>query len=161
MTIYLILGFAGLAFLLVSLLAGEFLDGVLHVGGDWFSSAAAAAFVSAFGFCASLAQSADLGTPATLGLGVAAGALVATLTAWLTRLLKNGATDQTPRTTDIVGYDGVVVSTIPEAGFGVVSISVGGHLTRLNARAVETIESGAAVTVVGVLSPTAVSVARL
>ncbi len=161
MTIYLVLGVAGLAFLLVSLLAGEFLDGVLHLGGDWFSSAAVAAFVSAFGFCASLAESADLGTPATLGLGVAAGALVAAGTAWLTRTLKDGATDQTPRTSDVIGYDGVVVSAIPEAGFGVVNIIVGGHLTRLNARAVETIETGAAVTVVGVLSPTAVSVARL
>ncbi|PZF81527.1 NfeD family protein [Jiangella anatolica] len=161
MTIYLVLGIAGLAFLLVSLLAGEFLDGVLHLDTDWFSSAAVAAFVSAFGFCASLAQSADVGTPATLGLGAVAGVAFAALTAWLTRMLKNSATDQTPRTADIVGYDGVVVSSIPEAGFGVVNISVGGHLTRLNARATETIESGAAVTVVGVLSPTAVSVARL
>ncbi|WP_026875718.1 hypothetical protein [Jiangella gansuensis] len=161
MTIYLLVGFIGLGLLFVSLIAGEFLDGILDFGGGWFSGAAIAAFVSAFGFCAALAESSDLGTPATLALGIAAGALVAGLTGWLTRMLKNGATDETPRTTDVLGYDGVVVSSIPDSGFGVVSISVGGHLTRLNARALEPIESGSRVTVVGVLSPTAVSVARL
>lgn len=158
MTVYLVVGIVGLALLVISLVAGEIFDGF---GGDWFSGAAVAGFLSAFGFCAALAESLDAPAPVTIGAGVVVGLGVGGFAAWLTRLLKHSTTDDTPRTADVLGYDGVVVSSIPAAGFGVVSISVGGHLTRLNARSAEPLEPGAAVTVVGVLSPTAVSVARL
>jgi hypothetical protein len=51
-----------------------------------------------------------------------------------------------------------VVSAIPVDGFGSVSVVVGGHTVRLNARADAPLEAGTEVHVTGVLSPTAVTV---
>ena len=56
---------------------------------------------------------------------------------------------------------GTVVSAIPEDEFGVVSISVGGHLTRLNARSSLAVPAGTQVSVTSVISPTAVQVEPL
>ena len=52
-------------------------------------------------------------------------------------------------------------STIPEGGFGVVSISVAGHRTRLNARSSVAVPAGTQVSVTQVISPTAVQVEPL
>ena len=62
---------------------------------------------------------------------------------------------------DMVEKIGVVVSAIPEAGFGVVSISVGGHITRLNARSSVAVPAGTQVSVTSLISPTAVQVEPL
>lgn len=48
---------------------------------------------------------------------------------------------------------------VPPDGFGVVSILVGGHILRLNARAEQSLTTGTEVHVTSVLSPTAVTVA--
>lgn len=162
MTIYVVIGAIGLILLVVTLVGGELLDGVFDgLGADWFSGAALAGFLAAFGFCAALFDANGSPTPVSVGLGVGAGVLVGGFATWLTRLLRGGATDDTPRTGDVIGYDGTVVSSIPADGFGVITVSLGGHLTRFNARCSEPVSAGAAVTVVGVLSPTAVSVAPL
>ena len=68
----------------------------------------------------------------------------------------------TVRTSDMLEKIGSVVSAIPDGGgFGVVSLSVGGHITRLNARSSVAVPAGTQVSVTQVISPTAVQVEPL
>lgn len=160
MTLFLVLGVVGLALLAVSLVVGDLFDGVLDaVPGDVFSSAVIGGFVSAFGFGTALSQ--GLGAPLGLAvpLGVAVGLLFAWFASWLTRLVRGGGSDATVTTADTVGRDAKVVTGIPEGGFGVVRVQVGGHSLQLNARAEQPVEVGTEVYVTGVLSSTAVAVA--
>ena len=61
---------------------------------------------------------------------------------------------------DTVGLVGRVLTDIPGGGsYGVVRVSVGGHVLQCNASAVLAIPSGTEVSITGVLSPTAVTVA--
>lgn len=160
MTVYLVIGVVGLVLLLFSLLAGDMLDGLFDsIGAGWFSGAALAGFLAAFGFGATLFQANGSTTELSVAIGIGAGVVVAAFALWLTRLLRRGGTDDTLSTDDVIGYDGFVVAEIPETGFGVVSIAVGGHLTRFNATSDLPVDAGTRVTVTGVLSPTAVTVA--
>lgn len=162
MTTFLIIGAVGLAILLTSLIVGEFLDGLFDfLGGDLFSTAAAGAFVSAFGFGGALAVGA-LGTGPAVMVGALAGVLFAWLALWLTRMLRSGHTDGTPSNEATIGLDAVVITAIPVNGFGVVRVVLGGHTVTYNARSFDdnvAIESDTPVHVTGVLSPTAVTVA--
>lgn len=107
MTVYVVIGIVGLVLLLVSLLAGEVLDGIFDgIGGDWFSGAALSGFLAAFGFGAALFQANGSPTGLSVAIGVGAGVVVAAFALWLTRLLRRGGTDDTPRTDDVIGYDG-------------------------------------------------------
>lgn len=162
MSVFVVIGLIGLALLAVSVLFGDLLDGVFDVlAGDWFSGAVIGGFVSAFGFGAALADNAGMSGGAVVAIGVAAGALFAWFGAWLTRFVRGSETDATPKTDDVVGLDAMVVAAIPADGFGVVTVRVGGHVVRYNARAEAPLDSGSEVHVTGVLSPTAVSVAPL
>ena len=153
------IGVAGLALLLVSLVVGDLFDGALDVlSGDVFSSAVIGAFVAATGFGAAAAQGA-VGTALAIPVGLVTGTAFAWLAWWLTRLLRDGSGDATLTTDDTIGRDGRVISQIPAGGLGVVDILVGGHTVRLNARAEEPIGPGTAVHVTSVLSPTSVTVA--
>jgi len=160
MAIFLVVGVVGLAVLLVSLLLGDVLDGVADaLPGDLFSTEVVGAFVAATGFggAAALAAGAPTGLSWLVGLG--AGVVFGAFGAWLTRLIRGGGSDATLNTDDTVGYGGRVVSAIPESGFGSVSVVVGGHTVRLNARSDVPLEAGTEIHVTGVLSPTAVTVA--
>ncbi|MCW2794013.1 MAG: hypothetical protein JWO76_3111 [Nocardioides sp.] len=164
MTTFLVIGIAGLALLAVSLLFGDLFDGMLGglgdaLSSDWFSSAVAAGFVSAFGFGGALAQEAGAPALVAVPVGVVAGVAFGWFASWLTRLLRGGGSDDTPSTDDTLGRDATVVTGIPADGFGVVRVQLGGHVLRLNARADRPIEAGTDVHVTGVLSPTAVTVA--
>ena len=160
MTIFLILGIAGLALLAVSLLLGDVFDGMLDaLAGDIFSSAVIGGFLAAFGFGAALVQGLDGPLPLTLGVGAVAGLAAAWFASWLTRLIRGGGSDAAVSTADTLGREAQVVTGIPEQGYGVVRVRVGGHALQLNARAEQPIEPGAEVYVTGVLSPTAVAVA--
>lgn len=158
-TVFMVIGVAGLVLLLVSLLVGDLFDGALDVlAGDVFSSAVIGAFVAATGFGAAAVQGA-VGTAVALPVGLVTGAAFASFAWWLTRLLRDGSSDSTPTTDDTIGRDGRVISQIPADGLGVVDILLGGHTVRLNARAEHPLEPGTAVHVTGVLSPTSVTVA--
>lgn len=160
MSTYLVLGVVGLVVIAVSLVAGDLLDGVADgLAGDWFSTEVVGSFVSALGFGGAIAVS--VGAPGwlALGVGLGAGVVFGALGAWLTRLVRGGATDHTPAADDVVGHEGVVVSGVPADGFGAVRIHLGGHTLRFNARAELELDAGTRVHVTGVLSPTAVSVA--
>lgn len=159
-TTFLVIGVVGLLLLLVSLLAGDILDGAFDVlEADWFSSAVVGGFVSAFGFGGALA--AELGAPSVLAVpvGVVAGLIFAWFASWLTRVVRGGGSGESVRAADIVGYDATVLTDIPVGGFGVVRVRVGEHVLQYNARAEEDLAAGSPAHVIGVVSPTAVIVA--
>ena len=162
MTTFIIIGLVGLVLLGISLVLGDFLDGVFDaLAGDVFSSAVLGGFISAFGFGAAIVQGAGGPALVALPVGAVAGVGFAWFAAWLTGLLKDGASDATLTTDDAVGREGKVLSTIPADGLGTVRILVGGHVLQLNARAEQPLEAGTAVHVTSVLSPTAVTVAPI
>jgi membrane-bound ClpP family serine protease len=160
MTVFVVIGLIGLALLTASLVFGELLDGVFDaLSAEWLSGAVLGGFVSAFGFGAALADTTGVSQGAVIAIGVGAGAVFAWFAAWLTRVVRSGETDGTPRTDDVIGHAATVVSSIPADGFGIVTVRIGGHVVRYNARAEAPIEPGEEVHVTGVLSPTAVTVA--
>jgi membrane protein implicated in regulation of membrane protease activity len=162
LTTFLLIGFAGLVLLGISVLLGDLLDGVFDaLPGDVFSTAVIGGFTSAFGFGAAIAQ--NLGAPLLLAIavGVVAGVGFAWFAAWLTRLIRGGGSDATPAASDALGRDATVLTAIPDGGFGVVRVVIGGHVARYNARADRPVEVGTEVYVSAVLSPTAVTVARV
>jgi membrane protein implicated in regulation of membrane protease activity len=156
----LVIGIVGLALVGVSLFFGDVHGGLLEaLESDVFSTAVLGGFVSAFGFGAALMQ--GIGTPAVVSVlvGIAAGVAVGWLAWWLTRLVKDGASDSTLTTDDALGRSGRVISAIPADGFGAVRLMIGGHSVQLNAKAGAPIEPGTEVHVTQILSPTAVLVA--
>lgn len=160
MTVFLVLGAVGLALLALSLLLGDLFGGALDaLAGDVFSSAVIGGFVSAFGFGAALSEGLDAPLWLAVVVGVVVGAGFGWFASWLTRLVRGGGSDATVTTADAVGREAKVVTSIPEGGFGVVRVVVGGHSLQLNARAERAVEPGTEVYVTGVLSPTAVAVA--
>lgn len=160
MTLFLVLGVVGLVLLGVSLVVGDVFDGVFDaLPGDVFSSAVIGGFVSAFGFGAALSEGLEAPRWLAVAVGAVVGAGFAWFASWLTRLVRGGGSDATVTTEDAVGRDAKVVTSIPEGGFGVVRVVVGGHSLQLNARADRAVEPGTEVYVTGVLSPTAVAVA--
>ena len=166
MTTYLILGIVGLVVLGVSLLVGDVLDGLLGgaldgLGGDWFSTEVVGGFVSALGFGGAIAVSAGAPGPIALAVGLVVGTAFAWMAAKLTRLVRGAGTDEAPAAADVVGHQGVVLSAIPDDGFGTIRVYVGGHTLRYNASADLGLEAGSQVHVTSVLSPTAVTVAPM
>lgn len=160
MTVFVLIGLIGLVLLTVSLVFGEILDGVLDaLSAEWLSGAVVGGFVSAFGFGAALADNAGMAQGGVIAIGVGAGALFAWFASWLTRVVRGGETAAIPGTDEVIGHAATVVSSIPTGGFGVVTVRIGGHMVRYNARADSPIEPGEEVHVTGVLSPTAVTVA--
>jgi len=158
-TFFLVLGIAGLVLVLVSLVAGDLLDGALDaLEADWISSAAIGGFVSAFGFGGAAADAVGTPWPVSVAIALGAGVVVGWFALWLTRLLKDGPSDGTIAISDTVGKAAKVVTAIPGDGYGVVRIVVGGHTVTYNARANTPIEAGDEVNVIGVVSPTAVNV---
>lgn len=162
MTVFLVLGIAGLALLALSLVVGDVLDGALDaLEADWISTAVIGGFVSAFGFGGAASDGAGLPLPASLAIGAGSGLVVGWFAGWLTRVLKDSPSDGTVSISDSVGRVAKVVTAIPGDGYGVVRVVVGGHPMRLNATAHRPIEAGTEVNVTGVLSPTAVSVTEI
>lgn len=161
MTGFLIVGVAGVALVLLSLLLGDILDGVFDGLGDFFSTEVIGTFIGALGFVGAIALSLTGSTALALVLGAAAGVGLSWL-AWTgSRRLRQGDHTGSVRTSDLVERTGTVLADIPADGFGVITLSVGGHLTRVNAKSEAPIGSGTEVVVVAVLSPTAVSVVPL
>jgi hypothetical protein len=165
MTVFLIIGLAGLALLVAALVAGEFMDGVLEpingvLGGDLLSTGALAGFLGAFGFTAHAVAPA-LGPGIGSAVGLVAGLLVGAGAGFVTRALMTGRTDVTPSAATLLGLRGTVVTAVPSQGYGEVAVVVAGHPTKLNARSYGPVPAGSLVTVVSVISPTAVLVAPI
>ncbi|TGN63828.1 hypothetical protein EXE59_07585 [Nocardioides eburneiflavus] len=162
MTVFLIVGAAGVLLLLVALVVGDVLDGALEgLSAGFFSTEALAGFLGALGFGGAIALETTGSTSLAVVIGLVLGVLLGALAARASRFLHGDGEGDTVRTADMVEKIGSVVSAIPEDGFGVVSISVGGHLTRLNARSSAAVPAGTQVSVTQVISPTAVQVEPL
>jgi hypothetical protein len=160
MATFLVIGVVGLVVLGLSLLAGDFLDGAFDaVSGDWFSSAVIGGFVSAFGFGGAVAAGVGAPGPVAVLVGVFAGVLFGWFATWLTRVVRGSGSDDVVQPVDAVGRPAMVLTDIPEDGFGVVRVRIGGHTLQFNARGEGRLPAGAEVYVTGVLSPTAVTVA--
>lgn len=165
MTLFLVLGIAGLALIALSLVAGDVVDAAHGafdaLEADWISTAVVGGFVSAFGFGAAAADAADAPLLVSLLVGAGAGVVVGWFAWWLTRLVKDSPSDGTVTIADAVGHVARVITDIPADGYGVVRVVVGGHSLQCNATATIPIASGTDVNVTGVISPTAVSVAAV
>ncbi len=165
MTVFLVLGFAGLGLVALSLVVGDHLDAALDgafnaLEGDVFSTAVLGGFVSAFGFGAAAADGGGLPLLPALLIGSASGVVVGWFAWWLTKLVKDGPSDGTVSIGDTVGQVARVLTDIPGGeSYGVVRVSVGGHVMQCNASSLLAIEAGSEVSITGVLSPTAVTVA--
>ena len=162
MTVFLLVGAAGVLLLLVALVVGDVLDGAFEsLSAGFFSTEALAGFLGALGFGGAIALETTGSTSLAVVIGLVLGVLLAALAAKASRVLHGDGEGDAVRSADLLEKMGSVVSAIPEGGFGVVSISVGGHITRLNARSTTAVAAGTRVSVTQVISPTAVQVEPL
>ena len=164
MEAFVIIGAVGLGIVVVSLVVGDFLDGVFDfehfdVGDGLLSTPVIGAFLAAFGAGgALLLRGLELSVAGAVGGGLVAGVLLGGITMGMVRTLMPTPTDPTPRTSDLVGAMGTVVTRIPDGGLGEISLVSGGHRMKVSARADAAIPSGRPVIVVDVTSPTSVIV---
>jgi membrane protein implicated in regulation of membrane protease activity len=159
---FLLIGCLGLALLVGAIFFGDALGfGADGVDGP-LSMPSIAGFIGAFGFGgATAAAITGGGTLAVLvglvvGIAVAVPSAIGTLA--LARIATRMRTDATPTRTDLVGRLGVVVTPIPEQGYGEVRVSLGGQPVKLNARAEKAIGLGTKVFVIEAPSDTSVVV---
>lgn len=158
-TVFIGIGAVGLVLLLVSLIAGDLLDGLFDaVGSDLVSGLSVSGFLAAFGFTGALVLAAGAPSWAAILAGLAAGAAVAAAAGFASSRLMRGGDESTVVSASLVGLPGTVIEDIPAQGYGVVNVVAAGHITRLNARASAPLRNGSAVVVTAVLSPTSVRV---
>ena len=162
MTVFLLLGALGVVLLLVALVVGDVLDGAFEgLSAGFFSTEALAGFLGALGFGGAIALGTTGSTSLAVVIGLVLGVLLGAAAAKASRFLHGTGETDTVRTSDMVEKIGRVVDAIPADGFGTVSISAGGHITRLNARSSIAVPAGTQVSVTQVISPTAVQVEPL
>lgn len=165
MTALLIIGAVGVGLLLLALVLGDFLDGVFDGldfdGGGLLSTEVVGAFLGAFGFGGAMLESTNAVTfPLAVAGGVVAGLLGAGIALFIVRTFLRMPTDATPRSIDLNGKLGRVVTRIPDGGLGEITVSHHGHRVKLSARSEQPIASGADVVIIDVLSPTSVLVSQ-
>lgn len=158
MLTFLVIGGIGVALLVISLVLGDLLDGLLDFGPDFLSGAAIAGFLGALGFVGAVVQDQTGNVSLAVGIGALAGLVVGAGVGWLSVQLSRGGDEANVRTGDLTGHAATVVSAIPVDGYGEVTLTVAGHITRLNARSAGELPAGTPVTITAVLSPTAVQV---
>jgi membrane protein implicated in regulation of membrane protease activity len=132
-------------------------------GGAELSLPVIAGFLGAFGFAGAVGATLSGGHGLlAVAVGSVAGLLAAVPTAFLAGKLvhaaMNMATDATLSSADLVGASGVVVTPVPEDGYGEVRLAVAGSQIKFHARAAQPLPLGAQVFVIEVPSPTSVLV---
>ncbi len=163
MTLFLILGIIGIAFLLMSLLLDDLL-GSLFDSLDFFDSGgflggpAIFSFLAAFGFGGALARNAGVSGAGSVAIGAAAGIGLGAGAGLVSRSLMRMPTDTTVSAAHYVGVRGTVITPIPDEGLGEISITIGGQPLKLSARSSSAIGAGMPIIVTAVLSPTSVLV---
>lgn len=163
MLTFLVIGSIGVVLLLVALIVGDLLDGALDVmgGGGLFSTEALAGFLGALGFGGAIVYGATGSTTLSVILGVVFGVALGALAGWVAHELRSDDDAGAVRSSDLIERTGQVIGEIPADGYGMVSLIVGGHITRVNARSSAAVPTGVTVVVVSVLSPTSVAVEPL
>ncbi len=165
MLIYAAIGAFGLLFLLVMLFVGEVFGGdhevhpgdigtdhgdVGHEGGpSIFSARIMASFLTAFGVGGVIARYYELSHPASAGIGVVSGVVMASVVYQFAKLLYSQQASSEVRMTGLVGRTGEVSVGIPAGGVGQVTLEYGGERTTQIARAADgaAIQPGALVEV--------------
>lgn len=178
MLIYAAIGAFGLLFLLVMLFVGEVFGGdhevhpgdigtdhgdVGHEGGpSIFSARIMASFLTAFGVGGVIARYYELSHPASAGVGVVCGIVMAGVVYQFAKLLYSQQASSEVQMTRLVGRTGEVSVSIPAGGVGQVTLEYGGERTTQIARASDgaPIPPGTLV-VVTALRGDSVSVARV
>ncbi|MDF1488845.1 NfeD family protein [Tessaracoccus caeni] len=161
MTVFLIMGAVGVVLVLTSLIFGDLIDGVFDLDfldGDLFSLTSLAAFLGAFGFGAAIGLGLTSLMFVALAVGAVTGVAATALAIWLTRLLRRDESASSFKTSSMIGHPGIVITAIPEEGYGEIRVSVGGHVRKLTAKAPGPLMAGTEVWVSEVISPTAVAV---
>ncbi|WP_413758105.1 hypothetical protein [Streptomyces sp. MMBL 11-3] len=162
MTVFLVLGIAGIVLLLLTLVFDGVLEGLF--GGAGFldgllSLPVVAGFVSMLGFGGALVLgTTGLGAGAATAVGACAGAGAGWLTWRLSRALMRDDPAATPRGTDLVGSSGSVVTAIPAEGYGEVLVHLAGQPLKLAAKSPGGVPRGTEIWVEESLSPTSVAV---
>jgi hypothetical protein len=157
-TLFLIIGCAGTALLLLALFAGNLLDGVTGLDSPFLSAEAAAAFIAAFGFTGALVTYNSGSGLLAAAAGAGAGVLLGGGAGLVVRALNHGGDPVIPSAATLLGASGVVTAEIRDGLLGEVSIRIGSHTNRYSARAAAPIPAGAAVAVTAVVSATQVTV---
>ena len=134
-----------------------------HHGGGELSLPVISGFLGAFGFAGAIAATLAGGHGGTaLVAAVLVGLLAAVPTAFLAGKLVNAAmnmaTDATLTSADLVGASGVVITPVPERGYGEVRLAIAGQEIKFNARADQPLARGTRIFVIEVPSPTSVLV---
>lgn len=167
MITFFVIGGIGIVLLLVALFVGDVLEGALGFDGmdslnaldsDVFSTAGIAGLLGGFGFGGAI----GLATSGSMLVAIVVGLVVGVLMGWgagkLTRLLRRQGADAAPSTNALIGVEALVITAVPEDGYGQVRLRHGGHTYTLNAKAPVALDAGARVWVSGVLSATSVEV---
>lgn len=161
--IFLVIGGSGVVLLVLALLGTE----LAHIGNPNIdgpiSLEAMAGFAGVLGFGGAIAcELLDARSPVQFAAAGGLGALAAVPAGWfaarLSRAARNMRTDATPTRNDLVGSLGVVVTPIPNGGYGEVRVRVSGQPVKLNAKSERPISLGAQIFVVEALSETSVLV---
>ena len=160
MTAFLVIGAVGIVLLLFSLVVGEHLHGIFDAlgGGDWFTGSSMAAFLGALGFGGAIVKLLTDSTLLAVVGGVLLGVVFGALVAYGMLTLRRNDTGGAVTTNDLMDAPGVVLSDIPALGFGEIRVTRQGQMMKLNAKSAIPISTGTQVTVIDVLSATAVVV---
>ena len=160
MTGFLVIGAVGIVMLLFSLIVGEHVHGIFDAlgGGDWFTGSSLAAFLGALGFGGAIVQQLTGSTALAVVGGILLGVIFGGLIAYGMIKLRLIDTGGAVTTNDLMDAPGVVLSDIPALGFGEVRVTRQGQMMKLNAKSAIPISIGTQVTVIDVLSATAVVV---
>ena len=163
MLIFWVIAGVALLLLVLTVVLGDFLDGVvdaIDVTGGWLSSTVVLSFLAAFGIVGGLVlATTDASVLVATLAGVVAGAAVGAGAGVATRALTNGPTAHQITSSDYVGQAATVTTSIPSDGLGQISLVVAGQSTALAARADAPVPTGTGVTVVANLGPGVVKVA--
>lgn len=163
MEAFVVVGGLGVGLVVLTLVFGDLLDGLFEgfdLAGGILSTPVLGGFLAAFGLAGALtvgALGATLAALAGIGAGIAFGAAAFGFTRSVMRM----PTDATPRTQDLVGRRGTVLSPVPDGGYGQVRVPHLGQQLQLSAKASEPLPAGLDVIVVEVLSSSAVLVAPI
>ncbi|MFD0341824.1 hypothetical protein ACFVH0_24620 [Streptomyces sp. NPDC127117] len=164
MTLFLGLGIAGIVLLVLSLifdgvlegLFGGVLDGLFD---GLLSLPVIAGFLSMLGFGGAIVLgTTGAGTVVATAAGVLAGLVAAWLTWKFSRALMRDQTSVTPRSDDLVGTSGSVVTAIPAGGYGEVLLQLAGQTVKLAAKSATPVARGTEIWVESALSSTSVAV---
>lgn len=169
MTFFLGLGIAGIVLLVLALVFDGVLEGLFDGAGvldglfdGLLSLPVIAGFVSMLGFAGAIVLgTTGLGAGPATAVGVGAGAGAGWLTWRFSRTLMRDDPAVTPRSEDLVGSSGSVVTAIPADGYGEVLLYLAGQPVKYAAKSAVPIPRGAEIWVEGTLSTTSVTVRQV